>query len=176
VKPLALFGVIVVVGLIALGALLRLTNNSASATPPIAPALSTQAKFVRAGNGLCARYYDELMATFEARGIPRTAKVKARYIRLEMPLMERVYAGLRALVPPDREAGTYRRLLRLMRRGMHDAHAALHAYETGQLGRVALLDREERGVHLNRRTNTLFRKIGLTICGLNAHQMMARYG
>jgi hypothetical protein len=175
-KPLAFFGVIVVVGLVAIGALLRLTDNSASAKPPALSPASAQAQFVRAGNGVCARYYDELMANLEGRSIPKTAMMKAKWLRIEMPLFERLYVGLRALVPPDRDARSYRRLLRMARRAVHDAHAALHAYETGQVRRVALLGREERRVHLNRRSNSLFRKIGLTICGLNAHQVAARYG
>src|SRR5215470_17415272 len=96
VKPLALFGVIVVVGLVAIGAALHFTGNSASATPPLPP-LSAQARFVRAGNGLCARSYDELMATFESRGVPKTVKMKAKYLRLQLPLEERLDAGFRRL-------------------------------------------------------------------------------
>ena len=175
-KPLALFGVIVVVGLVAVGALLRLTDNSASAKPPALSPASAQAQFVRAGNGVCARYYDELMAAFEGGSIPKTAKAKAKYLRTAMPLAERMYAGLRALVPPDREAGTYRHLLRLARRASRDAHVMLHAYETGQDRRAALLMRDERRDHLNRLANSLSRKIGLTICGLNGQQVAARYG
>jgi hypothetical protein len=175
VKPLTLFGVIVVVGLVVIGAALHFTDHSASATPPLPP-LSAQEQFVRAGNGLCARFYDELMTAFEGRGIPKTATMKAKYLRLQLPLQERLYAGLRALVPPDREAGTYRRLLSLSRRGMRDVHAGLHAYATGQVGRVALIERDERRVHLNRRANSLSRTLGLTICALNDRQIARRYG
>lgn len=173
-KPLALFGVIVVVGLVAIGAALRLTGHSASATPPLA--VSTRARFVHAGNGLCARYYDELMTNFEGRSIPKTALVKAKWLRIEMPLEERLYAGLRTLVPPGRDARDYRHLLRMARRGIRDLHAALHAYSRGDVRRVASLVRAERRVHLNRRLNSLSRKLGLTICGLNARQVAVRYG
>lgn len=176
VKPLALFGVIVVVGLVAIGAALRLTDHSASAEPPIAPKLAAQARFVRAGNGICARSYNELMTALEGRSIPKTAKVKAKWLRLEMPIVERLDAGLRGLVPPAREAGTFRHLIRVARRELHDVHVALHDYETGQVRRVALIEREERRVHLNRRFNALSRQLGLTVCGLNAHQVAARYG
>lgn len=173
-KPLALFGVIVVVGLVAIGAALHLTGHSASATP--VPPLSARAQFVRAGNGVCARYYDGLMAAFEGRSIPKTPTVKAKWLRLEMPLMNRLYAGLHALVPPAREARNYRRVLRMARRAIRDARVALHDFETGQVRREALVERAERRVHLNRRSNSLFRKVGLTICGLSGHQVAARYG
>lgn len=176
VKPLALFGVIVVVGLVAIGAFLRLTDHSAKATPPLVSNLAAQARFVRAGDGLCARSYDELMAAFEGRSVPKTAKMKAKFLRLEMPIAERMYAGLRALTPPERDARSYRRLLRMGRRAIHDVHVALHDYETGRTRREALVERAERRDHLNRLSNSLFRKIGLTICGLNAHQVAARYG
>lgn len=175
-KPLAIFVGVVVVGLGVIAAGLHLTGHSASATPPPVTAASARAQFVRAGNGVCARYYDGLMTTFEGRSLPKTPKLKTRYLRLEMPLFEHLYAGLRALVPPGREAGTYRRLLRIARREIRDAHAALHAFETGQAHRVALLERNERRDHLDRRSNTLSRRLGLTICGLNAHQVAARYG
>jgi hypothetical protein len=174
VKPLALFGVIVAVGLVAIVAALRLTDHSASATA--VPPLSTQVRFVRAGNGVCARYYDELMANFQGRSLPKTTKMKAKWLRLELPPFDRMYAGLRALVPPAHDARSYRRLLRMGRRAMRDAHAALHDYETGQVRREALIERGERHDHLNRRSNSLFKKIGLTICGLNGHQVAARYG
>lgn len=175
-KPVALFGGIVVVGLVVIGAALRLTDHSASATPPLASKLSAQARFVRAGNGVCARYYNELMANFEGRSMPKTPKMRAKYLRIELPLFERLYAGLRALVPPDRDAGDYRRLLRIARREVRDAHVAIHAYETGQAHPVALIERDERRDHVDRRSNSLSRKIGLTICGLNSRQVAARYG
>jgi hypothetical protein len=171
-----LFGVIVVVGLIAIGAVLHLTNNSASAKlPPLSPA-SAQALFVRAGNGVCARFYNELMVAFEGRSIAKSRKANAAFLRTALPLADRRYAGLRALVPPDREARTYRRLLRLVRRGDRDAHVALHAYATGQPRRATLVERDERRIHLDRRANSLSRKLGLTICGLNGHQVARRYG
>jgi hypothetical protein len=116
------------------------------------------------------------MATFEGRSLPKTPKLRARYLRLEMPLIDRLYMGLRALVPPGRDARTYRRLLRIARREIHDGHAALHAFETGQVHRVALLEREERRDHLDRRSNSLSRRIGLTICGLTGRQVATRYG
>jgi hypothetical protein len=175
VKPLALFGVIVGVGLVAIAAALHFTNHTASATPPLRP-LSAQERFVRAGNGLCARAYNEVMDTFEARGVPKTVKMKAKYLRLQLALEERLDPGFRALEPPARDAGAYRQLLRIDRRGIHDTRAELHAYATGQLWRVTLLDRAARRDHVGRRYNALARKIGLTICGLNAHQVMARYG
>jgi hypothetical protein len=176
-KPLALFGGIVVVGLAVLFAGLRLTDHSARASATLPPPVpSASAQFVRAGNGVCARYYQELMTTFEGRAQPKTSKMEARYLRLEMPSVERLYAGLRALVPPERDAGDYRRLLRIARRELRDAHVALRAFETGQLRRERLIERAERRDHLDRRSNTLSRRIGLTICGLNAHQVAARYG
>ena len=176
VKPLGIFVGIVAVGLAAIAAGLHLTEHSASGKPPPAPTAVVQAQFVREGNGVCARYYQELMVTFEGRSLPKTPKLKARYLRLEMPSIEHLYAGLRALVPPGREAGTYRRLLRIARRELHDAHVAVHAFETGQARRVALLERNERRDHLNRRSNSLSRRVGLSICGLTARQVATRYG
>ncbi|HEX5173940.1 MAG TPA: hypothetical protein VFV91_07335 [Gaiellaceae bacterium] len=175
VKPLGIFVGVVVVGVAVIAAGLHLTDRSASAKP-VVPTASVQAQFVRAGNGVCARYYQELMATFEGRSSPKTPTSKARYLRLEMPLIEQVYAGLRALVPPGREAGPYRRLLRIARREIHDDHLALHAFETGQAHRVVLLERDERRDHLSRRSNSLSRRVGLTICGLTARQVATRYG
>ena len=174
-KPLGIFAGVVVVGLAVIAAGLHLTGRS-SAKPPPVPTASVQAQFVRAGNGVCARYYQELMTTFEGRSLPKTPKLKARYLRLGMPSLERLYAGLRALVPSARDAGTYRRLLTIARRELHDAHVALHAFETGQDGRVALLERTERRHHLSRRYNSLSRRVGLTICGLTARQVATRYG
>lgn len=176
VKPLSIFVCIVVVGLAAIVAGLHLTEHSASGTPSPAPTAAAQSQFVRAGNGVCARFYDGIMATFQGRSVPKTPKMKARYLRLEMPLFEHLYAGLRALVPPGREAGTYRRLLRDARRELHDARVAVHLFETGQAGRVAVLERNERRDHLDRRYNSLSRTVGLSICGLNARQVATRYG
>ena len=172
-KPLALFGVIVVVGLVAIGAALHLTNNSASAKlPPLSPA-SEQALFVREGNGACARFYKALFTALEGRGKPKNAKTWARYLRMTIPLFVRMDAELRTLVPPRRDAGTYRRLLRISRREIREARAVQHALETGQVRRARRIG---RGEHLDRRANSLSRKIGLTICGLNGHQMSQRYG
>jgi hypothetical protein len=174
VKPLALFGVIVVVGLVAIGAMLHLTNNSASAKPPPLSPASAHALFVREGNGVCARYYDEVMAALEGRSIPRTAKAWAKWGRLAVPLDERLGARLRALVPPGPDARTDRRLLRVYARVLHNEHVLLHAYETGQLLRARLIVRQAD--HLSRRFNSLARKLGLTICGLDGHQIARRYG
>lgn len=176
-KPLAIFGGVLVVGLAVIFAGLRLTDHSAGATPPPAPpAQATSAQFVQTGNGVCARYYRELMLALEGRSLPKTTRMKARYLRLEMPAVDHLYAGLRGLVPPQRDAADYRRLMRIARRELHDAHLALHDYETGQVRRERLIERGERRDHLDRRSNSLSRSIGLTICGLNAHQVAARYG
>jgi hypothetical protein len=103
------------------------------------------------------------MAAFEGRAIPKTAELKAKYLRLEMPSVERLYAGLRALAPPHRETGTYRHLLRMAQREIRDAHVSLRAFETGQARRAALVERGERRDHLNRRANSLSRKRGLNL-------------
>src|SRR4029077_14597274 len=60
VRPIAIFAIIVVVGLIAIEAGLRATGNSASANPlPKTPTPLTHAEFIRAGNRVCDRYYRE---------------------------------------------------------------------------------------------------------------------
>ena len=175
VKPLGIFAGIVVIGVVLIAAGLRLTDRSASAMPPL-PIPTAQAQFVRAGNGVCARYYEEVMATFEGRETPKTVKMDARYIRLGMPAMVRLYAGLRALVPPRSQVRTYRRLLRVAGRELHRARAELHAFEAGQAGRARLIDRHARRQHFDRRYNSLSREVGLTICGLSGRQVVARYG
>lgn len=174
-KPFAIFGGIVVVGLALIVGGLRLTNHSASATPPpatsTAPTPLTHAQFVRAGNAICARYYRDDPTLFKH---PKTLKMVTKDLRISVPVMEREVAGLRALVPPASDAGTYRRLLAGAGQGVRDARAVLHAFETAQYRRGVLIARHTN--HLDKRLNSLSRKLGLTVCGLTGRQVKARYG
>jgi hypothetical protein len=174
VRPLAIFAVVVVVGLIAIGVGLRATDHSASAKPP--PPLPTplsHAQFVRTGNRVCDRYYREGTKAVPKRE-QKTLKAATRDLRVLMPLMERDAAGLRALVPPRSDAGTYRRLLSVMGQELYDFHATLHAFETRQVRRGVLIARHAD--HLDKRFNSLSRKLGLSVCGLTGRQVRARYG
>jgi hypothetical protein len=74
VKPLAIFGGIVVVGLAVIFVGLRLTDHSASANP--LPTPLTHAQFLRAGNAVCHRYYREGKAIFKSK--PKTLKMLTR--------------------------------------------------------------------------------------------------
>jgi hypothetical protein len=174
VRPLAIFAIVVVVGLLAIGAALRLTDHSASAKPSPAPAPPplTHAQFVRAGNEVCARYYRDGIAIFKKQ--PKTLKMLRKDLRIMMPLMDRHAAGLRALVPPRSDARGYRRLLRVEGQELYGAHAVLHAFRTGQVRRGVLIARHLD--HLDKRFNSLSRKLGLNICGLTGRQVRARYG
>jgi hypothetical protein len=91
-----------------------------------------------------------------------------RDLRLWMPLVERDVAGLRALVPPVRDDGTYRSLLGVMGQENYDARAVLHAFETGQYRRGVLVARHMD--HLDTHFNSLSRQLGLTACGQTAEQ------
>lgn len=174
-KPFAIFGGIVVVGLVLIVGGLRLTNHLASATPPpptsTPPTPLTHAQFVRAGNAICARYYRADPTLFKH---PKTLKMVTRDLRISIPFMEREIAGLRALVPPPRDAGTYRRLLTGVGQLDRDAHAVLHAFETAQYRRGVLIARHTN--HLDKHLNSLSRNVGLTVCGLTSRQVKARYG
>ncbi|HET8751368.1 MAG TPA: hypothetical protein VFM43_02440 [Gaiellaceae bacterium] len=175
VKPLGIFAGIVVVGLALIVGGLRLTDHSATATPPPAPMPLSQAQFVRTGNAVCADYY---RALFKSQTIShpqaKTLKMITRGLRIQVPLMDRLATGLRPLVPPRRDAATYRRLLSVLGQELYDAHAVLHAFETGQFRRGVLIARH--GGHLDRAYNSLSRKIGLKVCGLTGRQVKARYG
>ena len=172
-KPLGIFVGIVVVGLALIVGGLRFTDHKASANPlPTAPTPLTHAQFVRAGNAICARYY-RVDAKLSKRPA-KTLKMVTRYLRLEVPAVDRELAGLQALVPPRNEAGGYRRLLRGAKQLDDDAKAILHAFETGQYRRGVLIARQTP--NLNRWLNPLARKLGLSVCGLNARQEKARYG
>ena len=100
-------------------------------------------------------------------------KMITRDLRIQVPLMDRLGAGLRALVPPRRDAGTYRRLLNVAGQELYDAHAVLHAFETGQFRRGVLVARHSG--HLDADYNSLSRKLGLSVCGLTGRQVKARY-
>lgn len=174
-KPLAVFAGILVVGLAVIFAVLRLTAHPASADPlPVPQSSLTKSRFVRTGNGTCARYYQQLEANFEGRPRPNSRKMYVQYLRIAIPLAGRLDAGLRALVPPRRDAAAYRRLLRGAAQEVSDARAALHAFESGQVRRGQRIERD--GDHLSNRLNSLSRKVGLTICGLTGPQVSARYG
>jgi hypothetical protein len=171
VKPLAIFGGIVLVGLAVIFGGLRLTNHSARAESlPSQPTPLTHARFVRAGNAVCDRYYRSDPMLFRN---PRTAKALTRAMRIAAPYFDRMAAGLRALVPPRGDAPTYRRLLGGLGQADHALHAMLHAFETGQIRHGVLVARStaRMGSHLN----SLAKKLGLNICGLGDRQVRARY-
>jgi hypothetical protein len=176
VKALGIFAGIVVVGLALIVGGLRLTDHAARGNPvaaaPVARAPLTHTQFVRAGNAVCARYY-RVDAPL-AKKPPKTLKMVTRYLRVEVPAIDRETAGLRALLPPRDDVGAYRRLLRGVGQVDRDAHAILHAFETGQFRRGVLIAR--RIPSFNRRLNPLARKLGLAVCGLTGRQEQARYG
>jgi hypothetical protein len=175
VKPLAIFGGIIVVGLAVIFAGLRLTSHPASAAPlsttPAAPTSLTHAQFVRAGNAVCLRYYRDDRTIYMH---PKTLRAITRDLRISIPHVDREVAGLRVLVPPPSDAGTYRRLLRGVGQLDRDAHAILHAFETRQYRRGVLVARSTQ--HLDKHLNSLSNKLGLKICGLTGRQVRARYG
>jgi hypothetical protein len=169
VKPLALFGGIVAVGLAAIFVGLRLTDHSASANP--LPKPLTHAQFVRAGNAICDRYYRTDPTLFKK---PKTLKALTSDLRISIPILDSEAAGLRALVPPPPDAATYQRLLGRLAELEGDAYALLHSFETGQVRRGVLIARHAS--LLDTRLNSLSRKLGLTVCGLSDRQVRARYG
>jgi hypothetical protein len=169
VKPLAVFGGIVVVGLAVMFAGLRLTNHSASADP--LPTPLTHAQFVRAGNAVCDRYYRDDPTIFRN---PKTVKALTKDMRIAVPFVDREAADLRALLPPLGDADTYRRLLGGLGQMDHNARAMLHAFETGQIRQGVLIARST--ARLDSHLNSLANKVGLNICGLNGRQVRTRYG
>jgi hypothetical protein len=172
VKPLAVFGGIVVVGLAVIFVGLRLTDHSASADPlPAAPTSLTHAQFVREGNAVCDRYYRDDPTIFRN---PKTVKAFKRDMQIAVPFVDRMAAGLRALVPPPSDAATYRRLLGGLGLQNRAVHAMLHAFETGQIRQGVLIARSTARLDLH--LNSLANKVGLNICGLSDHQVRARYG
>lgn len=156
---------------------LRLTSHSANASPalttPTAPKPLTQAQFARAGNAICARYYRVDAPLSKNR--PKTLRAVTRYLRIDTAAFDRETASLGALVPPPNDAGTYRRLLRGVRRGSRDLHGLLHDFETGQY-RLGVLKARQLTPAFDQRLNRLARKLGLNICGLTGRQERARYG
>lgn len=161
------------VGLALIAVGLRMTDRPASANPLLtARTPLSQAQFVRAGNAVCARYYRQIMPILESH--PKTVRALTRYVRNSIPPMEREAAGLRALIPPRRDAATFQRLLRVTGQELRETHAVLHAFETGQVRRGVLLARHAG--HLDKPYNALARKIGLSVCGLTGRQVRARYG
>lgn len=169
-RPLIIFGVIVGVGLLLLAVGLRMTDHPAKAYA--APTRLSRERFVRAGNGVCDRYYRDGRRLITSQ--PKTVRMLTKNLRLSIPLMAREAAGLRALVPPRSDAATYRLLLSLDGQEIDAAHRVLHALETGQVRRGVLVARYAD--HLDRRLNTLSRRLGLTVCGLTGRQVRARYG
>ena len=162
VKPLAIFGAVVVVGLIAIEVGLRATAHTASATPPPTPL--TQAQFVQRGNAVCAVYNRSAKAVLTPN--PKTFRAATRELQRWMPLVQRDVAGLRALVPPVSDDATYRSLLAVMTQEDAEVHSILHDFETGQYQRGVLLLRQ--GSHLDNRFNSLARTLGLTACATTA--------
>jgi hypothetical protein len=173
VKPFAIFGGIVVVGLVVIFAGLRLTSHSALADPlPAQPTALTHAQFVRAGNAVCDRYYRDDPTIFRN---PKTVKALTRDMQIALPFVDSEDAGLRALVPPSSDAATYRRLLAGLGRVEDAVHAMLQAFQTaGGVREGVLIARATARMdsHLNRLAN----KLGLNICGLTSRQVKARYG
>jgi hypothetical protein len=167
-KPLAIFGVVVVVGLIAIEAGLRATDHPASADA--LPTPLTHRQFVHAGNAVCDRYYRDDPTIFRN---PRTVTALTRDMRIAVPFVDREAADLRALVPPASDAAVYRRLLRELGLQNHDAHAMLHSFETGQIAQGLVISRS--AARLDLRLNALANELGLNICGLSGRQVAARY-
>jgi hypothetical protein len=167
VRPFAIFGVVVVVGGILIAAGLRLTAHSASATPPPnaipTPTPLSRAQFVRAANRLCFRNNRQGKALFKK---PKTLIMLAREVRLAVPLLDREIAALRALIPPSRDAATYRRLLNDLGPEQREAHIMLHEFETRQWlrGAAAARQLDRLGKQLNRRDDPALKKLGLTVC------------
>jgi hypothetical protein len=164
-RPLAVFGVIVVVGLAVIAVGLRLTDHPASATPPPAapsPTPLSHAQFVRAANRVCQR---ELRDS-KAKGL-RHPKIKnlrtlTRDFRLAVPLFDTEAAGVRVLIPPRSEAARFRRLVTTLGVAQQNAHGILHALQTRQIRRAFLLSRRQDV--LDKHLNALSRKLGLTVC------------
>jgi hypothetical protein len=169
VKPLAIFGGIVAVGLAVIFVGLRLTDHPTSANPPPTPL--THAQFVRAGNAICDRYYRDDPTIFSN---PKTVKALTKDMRIAVPYVDREAAGLRALLPPPSDAATYRRLLGGLGQVGHAAHAMLHDFETGQIRQGVLIARST--ARMDSHLNSLANKVGLNICGLTGRQVRARYG
>lgn len=171
-KPLAIFGVLVAVGLAVIFAGLRLTDHSARADPlPATPTSLTHAQLVRAGNAVCDRYYRTDPTIFRN---PQTLKAITRDMRIGVPYLDRMEMGLRALVPPPSDAFNYRHLLGGTGQMDCDAHAMLHAFETGQVQQGVLIARATARLDLE--LNSLAKEVGLNICALSDRQVRVRYG
>jgi hypothetical protein len=166
VRPLAVFGGIVLVGLAVIFASLRLTDHSASANPlpasRTAPAPLSHAQFVRAANRVCGRELRES----KARGL-RHPKIKnlrtlTRDYRLAVPLFVKEAQGVRVLIPPRTDAPRFARLVRVLRVAIQNAHGILHALQTRQIRRAFLLSRQQDA--LDKHANAISRTLGLTVC------------
>jgi hypothetical protein len=170
-KPLAIFAGVVAVGLVVIVGGLRLTDKSASATPSVTPPKPlTHAQFVRAANAVCVRYYHEDSTIYRH---PKTLRALTRDLRISVPALDREVAGLRPLLPPPSDAGTYRRLLRGVAKLQRGAHVVLHAFNTRQYRRGVLAARTLG--YLDRHLNSLANRLGLNLCGLSGQQVKARY-
>jgi hypothetical protein len=166
-KPFAVFAVVVLVGGIVLAVGLRLTDHSASATPPpratSAPRTLSRAQFVRAANRICLRSDRQGKAVFRK---PKSLHMLTREFRVAVPLLDREVATLRALMPPSRDAATWRRLLNDLGPEQRQMHVIRHAFETRQWVRGVAAARQlvRLGKLVDRRDDPILRKLGLTVC------------
>lgn len=163
-KPLAIFTVIVVVGLIVIAGGLRATRG---ATPTVTPPRPlSRAEFVQAANGVCRRTTREAKA--REKGLPspkKNLRAFTRDMRIAVPFFEKETADVRALIPRLRAGPTLRRLASTLEIAQYNAHSLLHAAETHQIRR--LLSFASRADALDKRLNRLSRKLGLTVCAKN---------
>jgi hypothetical protein len=163
VRPLAIFGAVVVVGVVLIAAGLRLTDHPASATPPprtASPTPLSHAQFVRAANAICRRSSRKGKAIFKKKA--KSLTMIARQVRIAVPLFDSEAAALRALAPPSRDAAAWRRLLKHLGQDERQFHAIRHAFETRQWIRGAAIARQLDVT--GKRDDPALKKLGLTVC------------
>jgi hypothetical protein len=169
-KPLALFAVVVAVGLIGIALVLHATAHSASANVAAAnaPAPLTPAQFHRAADGACARF-NRAARALSKRPKPTSLRTFTRRFRSEVSLARRLTVVLNGLTPPRSDTTTYRRLLRINSAGMRMVEGWVHDFDTGQYRQAVLRIRGERRTLnvMNRSANKLARRLGLDACAKN---------
>lgn len=171
-KALALFAIVVAVGVIGIELGLRATADNASANVPNArvnaPTPLTHAQFERAGNASCARF-NRVALALSKRPKPTSLKTAVRRFLIQASLARRVTVSLDGLTPPRRDAASYRRLLRINAAGMRMMNGWVHDFETRQYREAILRIRGERKTlkEMNRRANRLAKQLGLKTCAKN---------
>jgi hypothetical protein len=168
-NPVALFGVILAVGLgaIAVGmtAFGGTSGGPSSAPPPNSPAALTPAQFKRAGVGICMSLRPQLIWVANLhKHRPRNLRQVTRDFRTLTSIFGRLTTDLHRVVPPASRAFRYRHLLRKVDRFEQGMRRLNHLAETHQWRQLVLLARSSWWKDIGK----LFgppRKMGRLRCG-----------